>query len=162
MEVTISQDALTVVTTLTATQATPVPVSFGYHPYLTLSDAPRGAWRLALPERRHIALDAKGIPTGASFDERSEDMALGSRTFDDLFGLGTDREFVLSGPGRRITATFDEGYPYMQLYAPPRRRFLCIEPMTAPTNALCSGGYTVVAPGERYRAAFRLGLDECG
>ena len=41
----------------------------------------------------------------------------------------------------------------------PGQEFICFEPMTAPTNALNSGdGLTVIAPGESYRAAFRIGL----
>ena len=43
----------------------PVPVSFGFHPYFGLSDVPRADWRLHLPAMQRLALDARGIPTGA-------------------------------------------------------------------------------------------------
>jgi aldose 1-epimerase len=42
---------------------------------------------------------------------------------------------------------------------PPDQDFICFEPMTAPTNALVNGeGLALVAPGERYRAAFRVSI----
>jgi galactose mutarotase-like enzyme len=49
---------LTVRTTVTAGPDRPVPVSFGFHPYLTLPDVPRADWHVELPAMRRLALDA--------------------------------------------------------------------------------------------------------
>jgi hypothetical protein len=42
------------------------------------------------------------------------------------------------------------------VYVPPGKAFACIEPMTAPTNALVAGGCPVVASGDRFRARFHI------
>ncbi len=41
LDVTLDPGGLTLETTLTPTSATPVPISFGYHPYLRVPGAPR-------------------------------------------------------------------------------------------------------------------------
>jgi galactose mutarotase-like enzyme len=45
------------------------------------------------------------------------------------------------------------------VYVPPGAGFACLEPMTAPTNALVAGGYPVVRPGESFTARFSIRLE---
>jgi len=53
-----------------------------------------------------------------------------------------------------------EGYQYAQVFAPKDKDYIALEPMTAPTSALTSGrGLQLVAPGERFRAVFRIRID---
>jgi aldose 1-epimerase len=156
METTVTAGALRVVTTLTPTGSRSVPVSFGYHPYLSLAGAPRGVWMLGLPARRQAELDARGIPTGRGHDEPAERAPLGSRTFDDHYALGTDRRFSIEGADMHLVVELGESYPHAQLYAPARRPFICVEPMTAPVDALVSGDHPAVAPGSRFRAEFTI------
>jgi galactose mutarotase-like enzyme len=55
---------------------------------------------------------------------------------------------------------FVQGYRFAQVFAPPGSDFVCFEPMTAPTNALVSGGpdLPVVEPGGRHDAAFAIAV----
>jgi aldose 1-epimerase len=55
-----------------------------------------------------------------------------------------------------LSVLFGAGYPYAQVYAPPGAGFACLEPMTAPTNALVAGDYPVVRPGESFTARFSI------
>lgn len=159
MTVTLDPTALRIATTLHATGAAAVPVSFGYHPYLTLPDAPRADWLIDAQLGRHLRLDRRGIPTGAGEPSAVVAGPLGERAFDDLYEVGPAARFSLAGGGRRITVTFDEGYPYAQLYAPAGEPIICFEPMTAPTNALLSGtGLRRVAPGESFTARFAIAV----
>ncbi len=159
LAVALSSTTLTVTTTLTPSSDVPVPVSFGFHPYLRLPGVPREAWVVALPVGRHLALDDRQLPTGASSPVRLAPAALGARAFDDAFtDLDTPARFTVSGGGRTIAVTFLEGFPFTQVFAPPGRAFVCFEPMTAPTNALVSGGdaLPLVHPGATFRAAFAV------
>jgi aldose 1-epimerase len=150
---------LTIVTTVRARD--PTPVSFGYHPYLTLS-SDRRAWRVRLPPLERLKLDDRSIPTGARERFTQTDFELADSGWDDGFVVavadGQAARFEVSDPsGHGIALELLEGYPYAQVFAPPGNDFICFEPMTAPTNALRSGdGLTVVAPGEEYRAAFAV------
>jgi aldose 1-epimerase len=148
--------ALRIGTTVTATGDRPVPVAFGWHPYLRLPAGDRSSWRLCLPARDHRGLDERGIPTGASKPEPAEANPVGERTFDDLYALGAGHELALESGDRRLAVRYEAGYPYAQVYAPPGAEFVCLEPMTAPTNALAEGGCPLVAPGESFTATFSI------
>ena len=76
---------LSVVATLSATADVPVPLSFGWHPYLTLPGVPRADWHVELPVRTRAVLDAQGIPTGREEPAGELSGPLGAQTWDDLF-----------------------------------------------------------------------------
>jgi galactose mutarotase-like enzyme len=158
VEAAVDGRALTVATTVRATADRAVPVAFGWHPYLRLPGEPRAAWRLVLPAREHLELDARGIPAGPRVPEPAEGEPIGDRTFDDLYALGDDRTLGLEAGGRRLEVRFDDGYPYAQVFAPPGQEFACLEPMTAPTNALASGGCPLVEPGAARSARFSVAV----
>ncbi len=148
-------------TTLRAYGRRPVPVAFGYHPYLRLPGLPRSEWTVDIPVHTRLMLDERMIPTGQREPVRIERAPLGGRSFDDAYAdLGADPRFTVSGGGRTIAVEFLEGYEYAQVYAPADRELVCFEPMTAPTNALASGdGLTTVRPGEIHTAAFRISVE---
>ena len=65
-------------------------------PYLRLPDAPRREWELRWPACDRVPVDERVLPTGELVGQPAERAALGSRTFDDHYALGTDRRFSLS------------------------------------------------------------------
>ena len=153
IDVTVDGATLGLATTLEATGDRRVPVSFGYHPYLRLHRTAR----LRLPARRHLQLDARYLPTGDVDDEPAEDEPLGDRTFDDHYEVGDHGAALgFTGEGRSVTLTLDEGYPYAQVFAPEGSDFVCLEPMTAPVNALVDGTCFLVPPGDALTARFSL------
>ena len=156
MEVSLGAGVLDVETTVVPTADAPLPVAFGFHPYLCLPDAPRSAWRLDLPVRERLVLDTRLLPTGARAPIAIPPGPLGDRTLDDAFAAPEGA--VLEGGGRRIEVVFERGYPFAQVYAPAGSSFVCIEPMTAPGNALVRGGpeLRLVPPGERFVARFSI------
>jgi aldose 1-epimerase len=150
---------LTVETRVTATSEVAVPVSFGYHPYLRLPGVERSAWRVAIPVNERVVLDAEELPSGRMEEARITAGPLGSRTFDDEFAAPNGSSpLVLEGGSRRIEVSLRAGYPYTQVYAPDDDDVIAFEPMTAPTNALVSGGpaLPLVAPGKSYGATFSI------
>ncbi len=158
-EARVDDAKLTLVTTLSATGADPVPVSFGYHPYLIPpGERSRADWQVALGAARRFVLDAQMIPTGDTEPLATQRFRLGAESFDDgLTGLSTPPEFSVAAGTRPLRVTFAEGYRFAQVYAPPESGFICFEPMTAPTNALVDGRHlTLVAPGEEYRTVFTI------
>jgi aldose 1-epimerase len=182
---TLGPAGLEVATTLAASGDRPVPVAFGWHPYLRLPGAPRATWRLLLPHRRHLELDDRGLPTGKAADEPAEADPVGDRTFDDLYALvdepgpGQDpvgdrtfddlyaleadpagRRLGLEAAGRRLLVGYGPGYDHAQVFAPPGAEFVCLEPMTGPTAALAAGTTPLVSPGGRFTATFSLRVED--
>ena len=165
-EARLSEGRLEIEVTVHACGEDAVPLAFGFHPYLA-PGGPREQWQIELPAMRHLELDRRQIPLGiedpASGPQRFE---LGEREFDDGFDVGASPapapdpvRFGVTAGARRLELEFLRGYPYAQVYAPLSGHFVCFEPMTAPANALRSGdGLRLLAPGERYRAGFSLGI----
>jgi aldose 1-epimerase len=151
--------SLTVVTTLHATGDRSVPVSFGWHPYLRLPGLPRQSWRLCLPAREHAELDAHHLPTGTWFPEPLQEERLENRALDDLYALGYGRVMAIEGGGWRISVLYGDGYRFAQVFSPPGRDFVCLEPMTAPTNALVTGEYEAVEPSCSFSADFSIRVE---
>jgi aldose 1-epimerase len=150
--------ALTVATTIRATGRRRVPASFGWHPYLRLPGVRRTALRVVLPARRHLVLDERGIPTGEGHRVAAEDAPLGSRTFDDLYALGRDRHLGLVGGEHEVRVLLDRSYGYVQVYAPADQNLVCLEPMTAPVDALVTGACPFVSPGQSFTARFSIAI----
>jgi aldose 1-epimerase len=159
MDVTLAPEGLTVATTLTPTSAQPVPVAFGFHPYLTLPGVARADWRLRLPAMTRLGLDDRGLPSGERTAVAARDAPLGAEALDDHFtDLGGEPAFTLSGGGRALTVRLLEGFTHLQVFAPAAEDVVALEPMTAPTDALRSGdGLRCVT--EPLRAVFAIALD---
>jgi galactose mutarotase-like enzyme len=136
-----------------------VPISFGFHPYLTLPGVPRPDWHIELPVTQHLILDDHSIPTGETEPANVPPGPLGERSFDDGYAELTHDPFVLQGGRRRIEVSLDSGYDYAQVFAPPQD-LICFEPMTAATNALVAGGpgLRILQPGEREEASFSIAV----
>lgn len=154
---------LAMTTTVLAGEAG-VPIAFGFHPYLQLPGVERSEWEIEAPVHERLELDDQMLPTGWRQPVAIESGPLGSRTFDDAFlAPEVGEPFVLGGGGRRLELRTGEGYPFAQIYAPRDLDALAFEPMTAPTNALLSGGdLRMLPPGESFTAAFAIALAETG
>ena len=157
LTVTLAERALRMSTTVTPSGDKAVPMCFGFHPYLQLPGVPRPQWRIETPAMRHLAVDDRGIPTGASTSWPRTSEVLGDNTFDDGYDeVAPGAVFVLSGGDRRIEVHFDQGYPAAQIFAPDTDDVVCFEPMAAPTDALCRGGYRVAEPGTSATTVFTI------
>jgi aldose 1-epimerase len=154
---TLDDERLRIETTLKPTHDCPVPVAFGFHPYVRIPDLPRREWLVELPVTSRMELDDRMLPTGRSAPVRILPGRLGDRAFDDAFdGLEHPAEFAISGAGRRISVRFGEGYRFAQVYAPPGSEFICFEPMTAPIDPFGSDLTLIAEPGTSYVASFSV------
>jgi aldose 1-epimerase len=157
----LTDDTVRLVTTVHATGADAVPLAFGFHPYLAPPGAPRARWEVGLPAMTHLALDDRGLPTGAREARPAETFTLADRTFDDLYALDAGpARFAVDDGVRRIAVTFEEGYTHTQVFAPPTEAVVCFEPMTAPVDALRThDALRLVAPGADARAVFAVRVE---
>jgi galactose mutarotase-like enzyme len=158
IEVALEPERLTVATTLTPTGDRPVPVAFGFHPYLALPDVAREELVLRHGPMTRLRLGDRKLPTGEREPVAARDAPLGDETLDDLYtDLGPDPAVTLAGDDREVTVRFLAGYTHLQLYAPPGTTTVAIEPMTAPADALRSGdGLRRAQPGGPFEAVFAI------
>ena len=141
----------------------PLPLSIGFHPYLQLTDSPRDEWRVHIAARRQVLLSEKLIPTGESKAiEFPNPFALRGQALDTVFDDLTGDAFVIEGRRQRIEVRFGPKFPVAIVYAPAGGSFVCIEPMSALTNAfnLDHAGIAAmlqhVRPGETWREQFHV------
>jgi galactose mutarotase-like enzyme len=159
MEIHLDDRGMSVTTTVTATGEEAVPIAFGFHPYLRMPGSPRSEWTVSFPVRRRMLLDSKGIPTGATEAVEPIHGAIGDRTWDDGFDrIDTPARFELHARRRTIALEYTDGYRVAQIFAPPGQDYICVEPMTAPTNALNGpdGAFHSLPAGEGCSASFRI------
>lgn len=156
--VALEDHALRIATAVRPTGSSPVPVSFGWHPYFRIPGIPRGEWYVELPVHRRAVLDDLMIPTGRDVPVDPPAGPLTDTTYDDMFTeLSPAPIFRLSGGGAWIEVASGAEYPIAQVYAPAGRDLIAFEPMTAPVNALVSGdGLRWVQPGDRFEATFTI------
>ncbi len=160
LKATVGQGSLTLATTLKASGDDPVPVSFGYHPYVRVPGSDRDSWQVTLGAAKHLLLDQRMIPTGESEPVGQPAFGLAGASLDDGYAeLDRPAEFTAAGAGTTLGVRFLAGYRFAQVYAPPGQQYICFEPMTAPTDALNSGdGLEVVDPGGSHRAEFTISV----
>lgn len=151
---------LTIETTVRADGGCDVPVSFGFHPYLTIADTDRRDWLIELPVASRLLLDERMIPIAAGPPIEPRRFRLADGDWDDaLTGLEQPATFSVSAGERRIHVELRDGFSHAQIYAPSGESFICFEPMTAPTNALISRqGLRVLAAGGAFHATFAISV----
>jgi galactose mutarotase-like enzyme len=158
LNVAVADGELIIATTVCANRGQPVPVSFGYHPYLRIPSAPRDTWDVELAASRRLVLDERGIPTGEREPVLQTCVKLGRSSWDTGFdGLARPARWRASGGAQSVTVMFEAGYDFAQVFAPDGEEFICFEPMTAPCDALNSGdGLRIVPLGEEHRGVFSV------
>jgi aldose 1-epimerase len=153
----LSGGALEIETAVENLSAEPMPLCIGYHPYFRLPGSSRDDWRVRIAAREEVLLSEKLIPTGARRPITQPDpFPLAGQALDTVFTNLTGADFVLESAGRRLLVQFGPKYPVAIVYAPPGHDFVCIEPMTALTNAFNSRTAPEIAPGETWREIFRI------
>jgi aldose 1-epimerase len=141
----------------------PVPISFGWHPFLRLP-GPRAQWGADFPIRRRVDPDERTrLPkdppsTTAVWPRRGLRQPWGDLELDDLYPAREGARFTLAAAHHELALTLVRGYPYAQVWSPPGRSYICVEPMTAMTDALRRSATPFARPGRPYAAAWTLSV----
>ncbi|MBX2930086.1 MAG: hypothetical protein KF852_19800 [Saprospiraceae bacterium] len=142
----------------------PIPVGMGWHPYFRLADS-ADEMSLHLPACRRVEIDATMIPTGKILPEErfAAARSIGDEVIDNCFQLDEAAplaEVQLSGPAGRLHYAQQTGagkFNYLQIFTPPHRRSVALEPMTCNIDAFNNGmGLIALEPGEEAHAAIQV------
>lgn len=151
----IDDGGLTVTATARNVGATRAPYGYGVHPYLA---ADLTTAELVLPFEQELQVDAvRLLPialTGVTAEhDFREGRVVGETEFDTaLTGAGGAWEVQLTTDRRTVALWADETLPWFQIFTPPTRDALAVEPMTCGPDAFNEGpthdGVIVLEPGE--------------
>lgn len=155
MQYTLAADSLTLTSVVTNKGDRPMPLSYGWHPYFTLG-APADQLELTLPSARHILVDQHGIPTGREVPAEVSGSLAGVK-LDDHFALTAQSgisEVRLWHPEQKrglVIWQDAQQYPYIQVFIPPNRDAVAVEPMTSCIDAFNNGaGLITLPPGAAF------------
>lgn len=140
MDVRLAPDALEINTTVTNRSASPMPFSFGLHPYFNLSSL-EGVRLEGLPDECLNHLTMAPSPTAEQMQRLPEGIDLLVRPTGPVRlvdeAAGTTLELQLSHPLDLVV-----------LWTEPPRPMICIEPWSGPRQALLSGDRKIeLVPG---------------
>ncbi|MBK9336949.1 MAG: hypothetical protein IPM98_10320 [Lewinellaceae bacterium] len=139
-----------------------IPVGLGWHPYFRLTDR-ADTHDLQLPACSVVEIDARMLPTGlrTPYTAFSQKKPLGDTVLDNCFHVeesNTLFHLTLHGGVRTLSlAASRDLFPYFQVFTPPHRESIALEPMTCNVNAFRNGeGLATIPAGGDWAAAFLL------
>ena len=134
------ETGLACTTTILNTDSKTIPIADGFHPYFRLGNSVEDV-KLKLPNVTQLLLE-DGIPSmeRKNYKPFSKNELIGQTFLDDCFEI-TDQdnaaETVLEKGDISISIKQDTGqskYNFLQVYTPPSRKCIAIEPMTSAPN----------------------------
>jgi aldose 1-epimerase len=172
----LSDDGVSVTTTIVNSSDTVAPVAAGFHPYITVGTPHIDEAVLTVPGDTRILTGAQQIPSGREavagtpYDFRQArpigDLKI-DHTYTDLHrdADGLCRLRLEDPVGRHVVVWVDQAYRYLELFtgdalpdANRRRQGLGVEPMSVPPNAMVTGESVVgLEPGAQWQG--RWGID---
>jgi len=130
---------LVVSTEIKNTSNESIPMGYGFHPYLKIDDTPVDELSIAFDVHSTFTLDKYCIPTGEKkeYNAFKEGKKIASTEFDDCFELdSTEGRNVLHLSNQNAKVEFwqetgEKKYNFLQLYTPPHRESIAVEPMSS-------------------------------
>lgn len=139
-----------------------IPVGLGWHPYFQLI-ARADDHLLQLPPCERVEIDERMIPTGnrSPYSDFRAERRLGETQLDTCFAASPDESTVravLRAQGHTLTIEAPrERFPFFQVFTPPARTSIAIEPMSCNVDAFHNReGLVELAPGQQWTAEFRI------
>jgi galactose mutarotase-like enzyme len=122
------------------TGADPMPFGFGIHPYFLVHDKANASITTAATRAYDNVTKTTGPFTGFHLDVGETDL--------HLLDHGSTTSTLTAGAGERVTVRTSAEFGRWVAWTLPGKEFVCLEPWTAPGNALNTGeGLLTLAPG---------------
>jgi aldose 1-epimerase len=144
-----------------------IPVGDGWHPYFVAGSDKIDGLMLQFPAKEVLEVDKKMIPTGKSqpYNTFNHLNRISDTKLDHCFVLdigNNPAEIIIENPalGFRYKIWQDTGenkYNYLQIYTPPTRKSIAIEPMTCIPDAFNNKtGIITLAPAAVVEASWGI------
>ncbi len=142
--------------------STEIPVGLGWHPYFKMSEKSDDS-SLQMPDCQLISIDDRMLPTGEKrdFEAFKTLTKIDNSTLDNGFLIKNqteNAETVLASEHGTLTfwqETGDRKWNFLQVFTPPHRKSVAIEPMTCNIDAFNNGeGLVLLKPSETLSGAF--------
>lgn len=165
----LSRDGFECNTVIKNEHSATIPIGDGWHPYFRVKGRLTDLL-LRIPSTQQIEVDERMIPTGEvkMFEKFSSLSKIGDEKIDAGFQLRKGRgraktELVDQENNLKVTVWQETGemkYNYVQVFIPPSRKSIAIEPMTCNINAFNNGdGLILLNPKSTFNASYGVRLE---
>lgn len=130
-----------------------MPFSTGLHPYFLVSDKTQLEFEIPSTEfRNHLTGGVEAF--GGSFDVAQDEIDLAFQGLTAQVATVTDRHL-----GRRLTLSWSADYTKLVFWTVKGKDYYCLEPWTAPRNALNTGeDLLTIAPQQTLETTVRMAV----
>jgi aldose 1-epimerase len=153
---------------LTNEDSTTIPVGLGWHPYFRLSEKSDDTF-LQMPDCQLVEIDERMIPTGekSDFTDFQTLTQIQDGFLDNDFYIKNqtqNAEVILSSNVGTLTCWQETGtgkWNFVQVFTPPHRMSIAIEPMTCNVDAFNNkDGLTILQPNETLEGRFGVKFEK--
>lgn len=142
--------------------ANDIPMGLGWHPYFMLGGK-ADEWKLEVPSSQKVEVDEKMIPTGAK-SKFEWNGPIHDLSVDSCFFWPGNKllEIKLSNDAEVLSYWQDgEGWPFFQLFIPPERHCIAIEPMSCNIDAFNNLDHlNILKPGATFKGKFGFSIEK--
>ncbi len=142
-----------------------IPIGFGWHPYFRLTERVDDHV-LQLPACEQVAIQERMIPTGKrnAFDDFLRKKPVGRAVLDTCFRVSKPEgayKLVLENKGQRLKVQASaRQFPYFQVFTPPHRSSVALEPMSCNVDAFNNGqGLITLEPEKEWKGKMSIVLE---
>lgn len=136
-----------------------IPIGLGWHPYFDMGQKVN---RLSLKfdTVTHWEVDDKMIPTMDTVIIDPISGNIGEDEYDGCFTLENPIIELATEEGKKLIMDCGEDFPYLQVYTPPHRKSIAIEPMTCPPDVYNNRVNLIeLDPGEKRSFSYSMILE---
>jgi aldose 1-epimerase len=171
LKITLGKNGLVVDVKVKNTGKSEMPFGCGWHPYFKL-DEKIDDTSLKLPSSTFLEVDGRMIPTGSrgTLNKFLRQRLIGAQEFDTCFALeskegkkGKAKTILFSKEKKAKLVLWQETgngrFNYLQIYIPPSRDSIALEPMSCPADAFNNKeGLVVLKPKQIFKAKYGVKL----
>jgi len=137
--------------------ATSFPMGMGWHPYFAVDNLEK--CQLSFPSRDFYKCNKRNLPIQTVNSDLEKSFIMDHKTFDDAYSLD---QATCQFSTDHYKLELDFNYPkdaYLQVYTPPHRKNIAIEPMTTIANSFNNKiGFKELFPGEKDHWCIQLSI----
>ncbi|RJQ17297.1 aldose 1-epimerase [Candidatus Woesearchaeota archaeon] len=165
LEYSLDKKGFSCTTTIENKDSKNIPIADGWHPYFTLGKR-ADDWLLLIPSHKKIEVDERMIPTGKkiTLSKFQKLEKINNEQFDTGFIIKKKGTAITKLKHKELTInlwqeTGKSKYNYLQVFIPPLRNAIALEPMTCSTDAFNNKeGLIVLKPKQKFTASYGVFL----
>ncbi|WP_142783202.1 aldose 1-epimerase [Changchengzhania lutea] len=157
LEYVLTESTLDLNVEIKNTDSKAFPFTLGWHPYFLSSDLYNSSF--IFDSNLKLKLDKRNITEGIIPNGYDGGLKIKDRFLDDCFMLDSNR-VLFQTPDYNLAITSTEKDCFLQLYTPPHKNTIAIEPTTGVSDSFNNGiGLKVLQPDDTYHMSWNLKID---